>query len=70
MYGCGDFFGEKITLTHWRCGVIRLPKLKLNSEQKLRIYLSPRHIANAQLAAVRSNAAYDPLSKMIICKIK
>ena len=31
-------------------GVIRLPKLKLISEQKLRIYSSPRHIANAMLA--------------------
>jgi len=30
-------------------GVIRPPKPKLISEQKLRIYSSPRHIANAML---------------------
>jgi hypothetical protein len=33
-------------------GDTRLPKLKLSSEQKLRIYSSPRHIANAMLAVV------------------
>ena len=35
-------------------GVIRRLELKLISEQKLRIYSSPRHIANALVCVQRS----------------
>jgi hypothetical protein len=39
-------------------GVIRLVKPKPISEQKLRIYSSPRHIANAMLPACASSFVF------------
>ena len=58
MYDSGDFFGEEAELTtlkHWRCGVIRLRNQSSVANKKPRTYSSPRHIANAMLAAALSS---------------